>query len=70
MCSYPCFGLSKIGLTPPSQLLKTIRFVSLTFNKTASLPIKKSTAKIVSLPIKKSAATVELFFLGVYIVNN
>jgi hypothetical protein len=26
MCSYPCFGLSKIGFTPPSQLLKLIIF--------------------------------------------
>ena len=24
MCSYPCFGLSKTGFTPPSQLLKLI----------------------------------------------
>jgi hypothetical protein len=26
MCSYPCFGLSKTGFTPPSQLLKLINF--------------------------------------------
>jgi hypothetical protein len=26
MCSYPCFGLSKTGFTPPSQLLKLIFF--------------------------------------------
>jgi hypothetical protein len=26
MCSYPCFGPSKIGFTPPSQLLKFINF--------------------------------------------
>jgi len=26
MCSYPCFGLSKTGFTPPSQLLKLIIF--------------------------------------------
>ena len=25
MCSYPCFGLSKTGFTPPSQLLKLIK---------------------------------------------
>jgi hypothetical protein len=26
MCSYPCFGLSKTGFTPPSPLLKLINF--------------------------------------------
>jgi hypothetical protein len=26
MCSYPCFGLSKTGFTPPSQLLRLINF--------------------------------------------
>jgi UDP-3-O-[3-hydroxymyristoyl] glucosamine N-acyltransferase len=26
MCSYPCFGLSKTGFTPPSQLFKLIIF--------------------------------------------
>jgi hypothetical protein len=68
MCSYPCFGLSKTNFTPPSQLLKTVQFVYLTFNKIASLPIQKSTAKTASLPIQKSAAIVEsTFFLGVYI---
>jgi hypothetical protein len=49
MCSYPCFGLSKTGFTPPSQLLKLINFF-------ASLPIQKSAAKTASLPIKKWAA--------------
>jgi len=56
MCSYPCFGLSKTNFTPPSQLLKTVQFVYLTFNKTASLPIQKSAAIVEST-----------FFLGVYI---
>jgi hypothetical protein len=41
MCSYPCFGLSKTGFTPPSQLLKLINFF-------ASLPIQKSAAKTAS----------------------
>jgi len=27
MCYYPCFGLSKTGFTPPSQLLKLIIFL-------------------------------------------
>jgi hypothetical protein len=62
--------------SPPSQLLKTVQFVSLTFNKTVSLPIQKSTAKTarrcrfrnrqpetVLLPIQKSAAMVESFHL-------
>jgi len=44
MCSYPCFGLSKTGFTPPSQLLKLINFLKKTKTKTASLPIQKSTA--------------------------
>jgi len=65
MCSYPYFGLSKIGFTSPSQLLKLIIFfktktVSLPMQKsatkTASLPIKKSAAKTASLPMQKSAA--------------
>jgi hypothetical protein len=56
MCSYPCFGLSKTGFTPPSQLRKTIQFVSLTFNKIVSLSIQKSAAKTTSLTIKKLTA--------------
>jgi len=59
MCSYPCFGLSKTGFTPPSQLRKTVQFVSLTFNKIVSLPIQKSAAKTTSLMIQKSTVTVE-----------
>ena len=54
MCSYPCFGLSKTGFTPPSQLLKLVIFLKKT--KTALLPMQKSAAKTTSLPIKKSAA--------------
>ena len=29
MCSYPCFGLSKTGFTPPSQLFKLIIFLKI-----------------------------------------
>ena len=54
MCSYPCFGLSKTGFTPPSQLLKLINFFKKT--DTASLPMKKSAAKTASLPMQKRAA--------------
>jgi len=82
MCSYPCFGLSKTGFTPPSQLLKLIflkktKTASLPMQKsaakTASLPIQKSAAKTASLPMQKSAAKTEssihiyiYFLLGVY----
>jgi hypothetical protein len=54
MCSYPCFGLSKTGFTPPSQLLKLIIFKKKT--RTASLPMQKSATKTASLSIKKSGA--------------
>jgi hypothetical protein len=33
MCSYPCFGLSKTGFTPPSQLLKLIILFYIKKNK-------------------------------------
>ena len=67
MCSYPCFGLSKTGFTPPSQLLKLIIFlkkktdtasqpIMKSVAKTASLPMQKSAAKTASLPMQKSAA--------------
>ena len=38
MCSYPCFGLSKTGFTPPSQLFKTIQKSAA---KTSSLTIQE-----------------------------
>jgi len=36
MCSYPCFGLSKTGFTPPSQLLKLIIFLKKQKNRVAA----------------------------------
>ena len=66
MCSYPCFGLSKTGFTPPSQLLKLINFFFKT--ETKSLPMQKSAAKTASLPIMKSAAkTASSFHIYIYI---
>ena len=55
MCSYPYFGLSKTGFTPPSQLLKLIKFFFYK-RETASLPMQKSAAKTASLQIMKSTA--------------
>jgi len=55
MYSYPCFGLSKTGFTPPSQLLKLIIILKNKKTKTVSLLIQKSAAKTASLQMQKSA---------------
>jgi len=61
MCSYPCFGLSKTGFTPPSQLLKLINFFFK--RETVSLPMQKSAAKTES---SIHIYTYIYFLLGVY----
>jgi hypothetical protein len=68
MCSYPCFGLSKTGFTPPSQLLKlVILFYIKKKTKTVSLPMQESTSKTASLLIQESAAKTESSIIYIYI---
>ena len=62
MCSYPCFGLSKTGSTPPSQLFKLIIKKK---TRTASPPMQKSAAKTASSIL--SIYIYFFFLLGVYI---
>jgi len=66
MCSYPCFGLSKTGFTPPSQLLKLIILFYIKKTKTVSLPMQESTSKTASLLIQESTAKTESSILYIY----